>query len=806
MADNNPRQTPMNASLVPTAMLALLSMAGIAVAQNERNEGDDVESFRPIATFNVPSGSTEIVDAGNNGELLVYTDFAGQSLGFVDITNPRRPRFVTTIAMGGEPTSVAVVGGHAIAAVWTDLPAAGSPPPAFLPGQIVVIDLRNPSNPVIVGRKAIGFHPDSIKARRIGNEVHAVVAIENQPVVVVNGLVTGADAPGNPNDVGPAGLIQAIRVDLAQPENSVVTDIPLPPALLQSAGLLYPNDPQPEFVAWHGSTVAVSLQENNGIAIVDMTNPSSPALSRVFSTGVCAPRPADLRNDAKIDFSQLYPTNSPVVRDGGNNPVTAGVRMPDAIAFTPDGSTLVSADEGELSQTGGRGFSRWSLEGDFLGDDAGSLEQLAVGIGQYPQARSGSRGIEVEGVATARFGDNDFAFVLSERGSFMAVYRIDDCQAAPRFVQLLPTGISPEGIVTIPRRNLVVVACELSGTLSIFEGVEEHWMPPRTQPQLISKDTTPFSALSGLCRGDLPGQFYSVPDNALPTTVFSIQTGTRFAGVLGALPVRRNGVQATYDCEGISRDTSIVAPANRGFWLAVEGNGTSQPNLLVQVDGAGDVIREIQMPNNVDAGANPALGGTAVASATGGRVRNNGFEGMSISTDGRYLFAAIQRSFAGEFPTGTTYARIARYDLQQVASSTAPQDGLRTGGNWEFFFYPFDTNDADNWPGLSEITTVGADQFLVIERDKGIGAASTLKRIYAFSLRNLTPDADGMPSGGDTIAKFLVADCVQEFSPFEKIEGIGISHFGDLWVNLDNDGGQVEPRMRNLGRFRNPLR
>lgn len=795
----------MNARLPSTASLAILLLATAAAAQGIPVGLGNVESFRPLSTFNVSNGTAEIVDHANGGRLLLYTDFARQSIGFVDITDPRRPSAVTTLPVGGEPTSVAVVDDYALAAVWADLPAAGSPPPAFLPGELVVIDLRNPANPVIVGRKAIGFHPDSIRAKRVGNEIHAVVAIENQPVVVVNGLVTSADAPGNPNDVSPAGLIQAIRVDVANPANSVVTDIPLPPALLQSEGLLYPNDPQPEFVAWHGDTVAVSLQENNGIAVVDMTNPSSPVLRRVFSTGVCAPRPADLRNDAKIDFSQTYPTDSPVVRDGGSNPVVAGSRMPDAIAFTPDGSALLSADEGELSQTGGRGYSRWSLDGDFIGDDAGSLEQLAVGIGQYPQARSGSRGIEVEGIAAARFGNRDFAFVMSERGSFMAVYRVEDV-SAPRLVQLLPTGISPEGIATIPERNLVVVACEGSGTLSIFEGVRGPGLPSREQPQLVSKDTTPFSALSGLCTGDLPGQFFSVPDNALPTTIFSIQTGSQFAGVRGVLPVRRNGVQATYDCEGISRDTSVVAPANRGFWLAVEGNGTSQPNLLVQVDGAGDVLREIQMPNNVDAGANPALGGSAVGSATGGRVRNNGFEGMCISTDGRYLYAAIQRSFSGEFPTGTTYARIARYDLQQVVSSTAPQDGLRTGGNWDFFYYAFDTNDADNWPGLSEITTVDADRFLVIERDKGIGAGSTLKKVYAFSVLGLVPDTDGVPGGNDTVSKRLVLDCVDEFSPYEKIEGIGISHFGDLWVNLDNDGGVVEPRMRNFGRLRKLLR
>ena len=798
----------MNANTNRTARAAVLALATLATgaaAQEERVGLRNVESFRPVATFNVPSGSTEICDVGNEGRLVVYTDFARQSVGFVDITDPSRPRFVTTLPMGGEPTSVSVVGNHALVAVWADLPSAGSPPPAFLPGELVVVDISNPQAPTIVGRKGIGFHPDSIKARRIGNAVYTVVAIENQPVVVSNGLVTSEDRPGSPNDIGPAGLVQVVRVDLSNPANSVVTDIPLPASLLQAEGLLYPNDPQPEFVAWNGNIATVTLQENNGVAVVDMSNPDSPVLSRVFSTLVCAPRAADLRRDAKIDFSQSYPTDAPVVRDAGSNPVTTGARMPDAIAIHPDGSTVYTADEGELSFTGGRGFSIWTPDGDFVRDDGGSLEQVAVGIAQYPDARSAARGIEVEGIASARFGTRDFLFALSERGSFMAVYDVA-VATEPRLIQVLPTGISPEGILPVPERGLVICACEGSGTLSIFEGSRGRWIPPSTAPTLFTKDTTPWSALSGLCRGDIPGQFFSVGDNAMPTKVVSVQTGWGFAPVRTVLPVLKNGVQATYDCEGIARDTSIAAPASPGFWLAVEGNGTTQPNLLVQVDGAGAVVREIQLPNSVDAGSDPTIGGTAVSSATGGRIRSNGFEGMSVSTDGRYLFAAVQRSFTGEFPTGTTYARVARYDLQQVTGQTAPQNGLRTGGNWDFFYYAFDTNDPDNWPGLSEITTIGTDQFLVIERDKGIGSGSTLKKVYAFSLRGLTPDADGMPGNGDTVTKVLVADCVEEFSPFEKIEGIGISHFGDLWVNLDNDGGIVEPRMRNLGRFRNPLR
>ncbi len=791
--------------LLATPLLAttLVSQAAVGTVVDAA-PARRIESFRPLASFNLPSGTAEIVDASEDGRTLVYTDAGGRLLGFVDITNPRRPRLITTLPMNGEPTSVAVVGDYAFAAVWTDAPVIGQPPPAFRAGRLVVVDMSRRASPVVVGHRDIGYHPDSLKAKRVGNQYVVVVAIENQPVVVENGLVTDEDKPGTPGDISPPGSIQVIRVDVREPARSLVTDVALPLSEMTAAGCLFPDDPQPEFVAWHDDKVAVSLQENNGIALLDMRQPNRPRLERIFSTGVVAPRAADLRNDARIDYSQMYPTDAPVVRDGAGNPVAAGSRMPDAIAFSPDGSTLYSADEGELGFTGGRGFSWWRLDGRFVGDDGGELESTAILLSHYPEARSAARGIEVEGVTTARFGRSDFAFIVSERGSFLAVYDIER-PARPRLVQVLPTGISPEGVLAIPQRDLIVTADEVSGTLTLFQGIPRAYRPSADQPTLFSADyVSPFAAISGMCDGFLPGQFFAVPDNALPTEIYSIQTGAPFAPVRVVLPVRKDGVQARYDGEGICLDRSIAAPRNRGFWIASEGNAATMPNLLVQIDGNGDVIREIQLPNAIDAGADPLLGGSAQGPAGGGRIRSNGFEGITLSTDGRYVFAAIQREFAGEFATGAKFARIARYDLRQLRSPSVPRNGIRYGGDWDFFYFRFETNDPDNWPGLSEITTIGDNRFLVIERDKGIGAGSTLKRIYAFTLDGLAPDRDGVPDRSDTVRKILVRDVVDAFSPYEKIEALGVSD-GTLWVGLDNDGGAVESRLRSFGRLGNPF-
>ena len=194
----------------------------------------------------------------------------------------------------------------------------------------------------VVGEVPIGYHPDSIKTATVNATTKVVVAIENEPIAVEDGLVTGDDFPGNPADISAAGFIQVINLNTANPAASTVETVVLPEATLAAAGLHFPADPQPEFVDIFGSTAAVSLQENNGIAIVDLsTTPAS--LVRVFSTGTVANRAADLDDNDTISLTDTYPA------DVATRPY-AGSRFPDAVAFSPDGTVVYSADEGALAR------------------------------------------------------------------------------------------------------------------------------------------------------------------------------------------------------------------------------------------------------------------------------------------------------------------------------------------------------------------------------------------------------------------------------------------------------------------------
>ena len=79
-----------------------------AVKTNGHGDGMPVEVFNRVATYDIPGMVAEIVASRPDGELLIYTDSAAQVVGFVTITDAKHPTSAGSLAVPGEPTSVAV--------------------------------------------------------------------------------------------------------------------------------------------------------------------------------------------------------------------------------------------------------------------------------------------------------------------------------------------------------------------------------------------------------------------------------------------------------------------------------------------------------------------------------------------------------------------------------------------------------------------------------------------------------------------------------------------------------------------------
>jgi len=90
-------------------------------------------------------------------------------IGLVDITNPDTPIGMGTVSMGGEPTSVAVLGDYALVGVNTSVDFVDTS------GKLVVVRI---STKEIVTQIDLGGQPDSVAVSP--NEKYVAVVIENE--------------------------------------------------------------------------------------------------------------------------------------------------------------------------------------------------------------------------------------------------------------------------------------------------------------------------------------------------------------------------------------------------------------------------------------------------------------------------------------------------------------------------------------------------------------------------------------------------------------------------------------------------
>ncbi|MCA1299337.1 esterase-like activity of phytase family protein [Stappia indica] len=695
----------------------LMVVPGAALADQVFNR---IASF-PVNT-NLPEEidqatetSAEIISVTEDGMTLVYSDSPLQAVGMIDISDPANPRAGGIVRLKGEPTAVSVIGGRVLAGVNTS-PSFTEPS-----GELVVIDLADKT---VSARCDLGGQPDSIAVSPAADIV--AVAIENE---------RDEDLNDGALPQMPAGTVAILRLSDGMPDCASMINVDL-------TGLaeIGPEDPEPEFVDINDDNeIAVTLQENNHIVII---NGNDGSILSHFSAGSVDLDNVDVDEERALTFDGTQP---------------ARLREPDAVQWL-DNDRLVIANEGDY-QGGSRGFTIFSKTGEVLYESGLDFEYRAALAGHYPEKRSGNKGIEPEGLEVKTFGETNYIFVLSERGSVVGVYR--DTGAEPEFVQLLPTALGPEGAIAIPQRGLLAVSNEVD--LIEDNGVRSHVTLYRLAegtpeyPMIVSEMDEAgrpigFGALSGLAADpEKPGILYAVNDSfyALQPTIFTIDATEKPARIIEATRVTRGGEPAQLlDLEG------IVSDGKGGFWLASEGRTDKMvPHGLYHVNGDGEITRQVPFPAEL----------LAVE-------KRFGAEGVTLIGD--TLWVAIQRSWKDD-PKDT---------VKLVAYNTRTKE-------WGAVRYP--TEPAEKgWVGLSEITLHG-DHVYIVERDNQIGAKAKIKKLYKVAVADLVP----AKLGGELplVTKEEVRDFIPDLKAtggyvVDKIEGFAVDAAGVGYAVTDNDG------------------
>ena len=694
--------------------------------------------------------AAEIVAASEDGMALVYTNSLKGEVGFVDITDPAAPKGLGMLAMGGEPTSVTVLGGHALVAVNTSANFVNAS------GKLVVVDMAKRS---IVTEIQLGGQPDSVARSKDGQYV--AVVIENERDESLN---KGA-LPQAPS--GYLTIVDTVGAPASWKTRKVE---------LQGLAALYPEDAEPEYVSINDDNVAVvTLQENNHIALVDLP---TGKVTRHFSAGAVTLTQVDLTDAPRPNSVNLTETQANRLRE------------PDGVAWVSK-TQFATANEGDWNG-GSRGFTIFNADGAVAYDAGNTLEHLVARIGHTNDKRSDAKGNEPENVAFGRFDGTDYLFVASERSSVLAVYDMGQ-KNQPVFKQVLPAALAPEGVLAIPSRNLLIAASEnddraTSSTLRSALNIYQYQSAPAAYPSIQSANRAdgtpiPWSALSGLAAAPTGSVVYAIDDSFFRgNRIFEIDTSAkpaklqreiritdpsgRIAALAAVLPAAKdaNAFDATDLAALVNADGSvnldpegIALASGGGFWIASEGSGTvgeaARPvlsaNLVFKLSATGVIEDIIQLPAEVNA-----------------KQQRFGFEGIAES--GGKLVVAFQRAWAGD-----AHPRIGVYDL---AAKT-----------WQFMFYPLDAVTSPNkgWVGLSEITAVGNNRFVVIERDNQGGPDARVKKLYRIDLNGV---ADGA-----TLSKTLVRDVLPDLRKthglvVEKIEGFAVLANGDALLVNDNDG------------------
>ena len=516
------------------------------MVQEVRPGGGKVATFRQGPRFNLEEKSgPEISDVTEDGRTLVSTEG-----DVVDITNLKEGIFKAP------------------------LPDTGL-------GGIVSVSLHKDDKWVLLAQQTPGQTTDTVWVIELATHqlVRGIQVPEGIDSVNVSPDGNYALAVLEAEDEEALGQVAVIETKAADPEAWEVTPIAVSDGVPGDAGLLT-DDPQPEFAAIRAdNTAAVTIQEDNAVAIIDLP---TATVTDLWSMG-SIDRLADLTNDGDIVFDDPY--NPASVADPDPRGGLGAEREPDAIAWIDGGTKLAIAEEGEYNVNGGRGWSIWKADGDLVWETEGSLDELMARHNLATDGRATSRGNEYEGLTAATFDGREYVFVGSERAFGLAAYDVTN-PASPRFVTAIPTGREPEGMVASEAREIVITSNENGNADSwtVMEGIPVEAIDPDRRPVVGGPGAYRLSlgklGVAGASR------FVATLDNF---RIGLLETAARDRVRLTRINVTQGGAPL-----GSGEFTDVAVDPDGGWWVLqssqlrhVEPDGAIGPNLA---PGAGTQV------------------------------------------------------------------------------------------------------------------------------------------------------------------------------------------------------------------------
>jgi hypothetical protein len=497
--------------------ISLLAALSIMVScNNDENSKTEPEigsnenpaTFKEIGSITIGGeGAAEISAYDEKTKKLFTVNNSGTNqIDVIDLSDPTKPTKIGKIDLTpyeGASNSVSVFDGKLAVALESTVNKQGN-------GKVVVF---NTSDLSLIKQITVGALPDMITFSPDGKFI--MTANEGEP---------STDYLQDPN-----GSISIIEVANGYAVTTLnFESFSAQAATLQKDGFRvskfaksFAQDIEPEYVTISddSKTAWVTLQENNGVAKVDLTSKTITAIYPLgfkdFNTAANAIDVSD--KDDKIAFnpwkvkgmympdgiSHFTANDTPyfvTANEGDAREYAAYAdikRMKDMkldAAIFPDAATLKlepnlgrlnlitdmgdsdgDGDLDELVAFGARSFSIWNGNtGKIVFDSKNDVDKKTQELGTYDDKRSDDKGSEPEAVVAVKMGTQNILFVGLERSDAFITYDVTN-PASPQYLQTVKTGDAPEGILFIPasksptKRSLLVVSSEGDGTIKIFQ-------------------------------------------------------------------------------------------------------------------------------------------------------------------------------------------------------------------------------------------------------------------------------------------------------------------------------------------------
>ncbi|MGY6274588.1 choice-of-anchor I family protein [Methylomonas sp. MgM2] len=435
------------------------------------------------------------VDAGQVSEIPAYdhktnTIWVAGVVG-VDVLDADSGRLVKHIDVTdyGFVNSVAIHNGLAAFAIEDSADRRN-------PGSVVFFDTKTLLPSAGENRLTVGSLPDMLTFTHDGSKL--LVANEATPNAA-------ADEDYTP-DHDPAGSVSIIDTD----SRSVIATAGFAGVPTSGENLRTDTgmDFEPEYIAptRDGSKAFVTLQEANGVGVLDLT---TNEFTQVIGLGL---KDFSLADNGFGGSNFIDPND----KDGEMYQCFSqvkGLYQPDAVAsYEFRGRTyMVMANEGDtreddgdkkrvkdvedlqdsdpdlqrlnISTTdsepgnpvtfGGRSFSIRDEDGVLVYDSGNLLDAEAIARDIYNDSRSDDKGMEPEGVTLAQIAGRTYAFIGLERTTTSAVAVFDVTNPFETgFVDMIVTegDVSPEGMAVYKHRGdfYLAIANEVSNTTSVY--------------------------------------------------------------------------------------------------------------------------------------------------------------------------------------------------------------------------------------------------------------------------------------------------------------------------------------------------